>query len=117
MAIHLRLKRVYDTAEQEDGYRILIDRLWPRGVKKEVAQIDLWAKAMTPSNELRTWFHEDSTRLPEFSTKYIQELNERETEIEELLATIDQPVVTLVTATKDIENGHAAILKDYLERR
>lgn len=115
MQRELRVKRVYDEPSAEDGFRILVDRLWPRGVSKAAAQIDLWAKELTPSNELRKWFHEDSSRCDEFVAKYTRELEERHDEIKTLLDSFDQPTLTLVTATKDLSQGHVAVLKRFLD--
>ncbi len=111
MQHELRVKRVYDEPSAEDGFRILVDRLWPRGVSKDSAQIDLWAKELTPSNELRKWFHEDPTRYEEFVATYTEELEERRDEINTLLRSLDQSILTLVTSTKDLSGGHVAVLK------
>ena len=116
MPIELRLKRVYDEPADDEGDRLLVDRLWPRGVSKEVARIDLWAKDFTPSNELRKWFHADPSRIDEFTIRYLQELDQRKTLIEQILYSLQQSTITLVTATNDLENGHAAILKTFLQR-
>jgi len=116
MQHELRVKRVYDEPSAEDGFRILVDRLWPRGVSKDAAQIDLWAKELTPSNEVRKWFHEDSSRYDEFVVKYTAELEERRDEINTLLRSLDQPTLTLVTSTKDLSGGHVAVLKQILEK-
>jgi uncharacterized protein YeaO (DUF488 family) len=106
----IRVKRIYDDPSAEDGYRILVDRLWPRGVSKEKARIDLWPKELTPSNDLRKWFHVDPTRHAEFVVRYTSELDARGQEVKELIESIEQPVITLVTATKDLEKGHVAVL-------
>lgn len=111
----LRVKRVYEEPSAEDGLRILVDRLWPRGVSKEAARIDLWAKELTPSNELRKWFHNDSSRYDEFVAKYTDELKERRDEINTLLTSLDEPVLTLVTSTKELSGGHVAVLSRFLE--
>jgi uncharacterized protein YeaO (DUF488 family) len=115
LPIELRLKRVYDKPADDDGDRLLVDRLWPRGVSKQVARIDLWAKDLTPSNDLRKWFHADPSRLDEFAIRYLQELETRKTVIEQILFSLQQSTITLVTATADLENGHAAILKRFLQ--
>ena len=115
MTIKLRLKRIYDEPAADDGYRVLIDRLWPRGVSKTQANIDLWAKGLTPSNELRKWFHAGNDREAEFACRYQHELEERSEEVAIILASLPQGVITLVTATKDLKQGHAAVLKEYLE--
>ncbi len=117
MAIYIRVARIYDKVGTQDGVRLLVDRLWPRGVSKQDAKIDHWPKALTPSHELRKWFHADSAnRQDEFAAKYTTELNERTDEIGDLLGSIDSQTITLVTATKDLENGHVAVLKKFLEK-
>lgn len=115
MSIEFRLKRIYEEPSEADGLRLLADRLWPRGVSKEDAQLDLWPKELTPSNELRKWFHEDDSRREEFVKKYRKELNERKAQVQEVLDSFDKQVVTLLTATKHPEQGHVPVLKEYLE--
>lgn len=109
------IKRIYDDPSPDDGVRLLVDRLWPRGVSKETAQIDLWAKELTPSHELRKWFHDHPDQHAEFAKRYRLELNELLDHIIDLFASIDSSALTLVTSTKDLESGHAAILKGFLE--
>lgn len=111
-----RTKRIYDAVTKEDGCRLLVDRLWPRGVKKEAAQIDHWPKVFTPSNDLRKWFHEDTTRVIEFAERFTAELTERLDQINEFLQSLDEPVITLVTSTRQLE-GHVPVLKRFLERQ
>lgn len=116
MATEIRIKRIYEEPTSDDGCRILVDRLWARGVTKDAAKIDVWAKELTPSHALRKWFHEAPNRQAEFKQRYFAELNERHSEITAVLESLnDQTVLTLVTATKDLQNGHAAILKASLE--
>jgi uncharacterized protein YeaO (DUF488 family) len=110
MEPEIRVKRIYDEPSADDGIRILVDRIWPRGVSKEKARIDLWPKELTPSNDLRKWFHADPKRHSEFVVRYTAELDKRGQEVTELIESIEQPVITLVTATKDIEKGHVAVL-------
>lgn len=110
-----QVKRIYDDPGPDDGIRLLVDRLWPRGVSKEAAQIDLWAKELAPSHELRKWYHDHLDQHAEFAVRYQIELNERLNDITELFASIDSPRLTLVTSTKDLERGHVAVLKVYLE--
>lgn len=94
---------------------MFVDRLWARGVTKEAAGIDVWAKGLTPSNELRKWFHEDTSRQADFEERYVMELEERKGEIEVLIESLrSHSTITLVTATKDLVNGHAAILQSFL---
>ncbi len=116
MATEIRVKRIYEKPTSDDGYRILIDRLWSRGVTKAAAKVDLWAKELTPSHELRKWLHEAPNRQAEFEQRYRAELTERHSEITALLESlIDQRVLTLITATKELQSGHVAILKAFLE--
>lgn len=110
-----RAKRIYDDCSPDDGLRLLVDRLWPRGVSKEAAHIDLWPKELTPSHELRKWFHDHPDQFDEFALRYRMELTQRLDDIRGLFATIDSQRLTLVTSTKDLEHGHAAVLADFLE--
>lgn len=114
--IQIRIKRVYDNPEIGDGYRVLVDRLWPRGMKKEYLKYDLWAKNITPSTSLRKWFHEDiNGRWDDFVIMYQKELSESS----EMATFIEQikkyPVVTLLFASKEIAHNHARILQGYIE--
>ena len=111
----IQVKRIYDEPSDGDGIRILVDRLWPRGVSKEKARIDLWPKELTPSNDLRKWFHADPTRHAEFVVRYTAELDAQGQEVKELIESIEQPIITLVTATKDIEKGHVAVLSAFIK--
>ncbi len=110
-----RVKRIYDDPGPDDGVRLLVDRLWPRGVSKEAAEIDLWAKELTPSRELRKWFHDHLDHHDEFANRYRLELGERLDSIIVLFASIDSTPITLVTATRDLDHGHVAVLKAFLE--
>ena len=114
MAVQLNIKRIYEEPSDDDGYRLFIDRLWARGVKKDAAHIDDWAMVLTPSHELRKWFHANPTQHEEFARRYLTELHSRSDEIAALLSSITSPRLTLVTATKDLERGHSAILKSFL---
>lgn len=109
------LKRAYDPPEPSDGFRILVDRLWPRGVAKESAQIDLWLKEIAPSTALRKWFDHDPLKWLEFRDRYLQELRHRPETVEQLVAHLRRGVVTLVYGAKDREHNHAVALKEYLE--
>lgn len=111
------LKRVYEEALETDGYRVLIDRLWPRGMKKERVAIDCWAKELTPSNELRKWYHQFKDQQ-EFSRRYLQELDERsETQdlLQELANRSQTDTITLVYAAKDQVTNHGVILLQLIE--
>lgn len=113
----VKLKRVYEDYNENDGYRILVDRLWPRGMKKEHLHFDLWAKEITPSSDLRKWFHENPENNWElFSSKYKKELKESES-VKEFIENIKKyPVVTLLYASKSENHNHAIILKDFIEK-
>ena len=114
MTPELRVKRIYDEPSEHDGFRMLVDRLWPRGVSREAAAIDLWAKGLTPSNELRKWFHAQPSRHEEFAARYMAELDSRHASIMKVMNAIDASTVTLVTATKDLERGYTVTLARFL---
>lgn len=109
-------KRAYDPMETADGFRIYVDRLWPRGLSHEKFHYDLWDKAIAPSNELRHWFHEDpKNRWTEFAEKYRSELenNPAVAELKKILA--DKPVVTLLYSSHEPLHNNATVLKNFLE--
>ncbi len=114
--MEIGLKRVYDAPAPADGFRVLVDRLWPRGLSKERAEIDLWAKDVAPSAGLRTAFHHEGMVWGEFATAYRAELagNPAVTSLRETLAAHD--VVTLLHAVADEEHNHALLLRDALTR-
>lgn len=109
------LKRVYEAASPDDGYRILVDRLWPRGLSKENADLDEWDKDIAPSTELRLWFHHDVRLWEEFSEKYRKELHESNLGKDFMKHHERHKKITLLYAAKDEEHCHAIILKRYLE--
>jgi uncharacterized protein YeaO (DUF488 family) len=112
----IQVKRVYEDYADTDGYRILVDRLWPRGLSKERAHVDEWVKEIAPSNELRKWFHHDPTRFAEFKTRYQHELQEKK----DLLAAIKKRAqherVTLLYGAKDETNNQAQVLLALLKK-
>lgn len=110
----IQVKRIYDPPSAADGFRMLVDRLWPRGVTKKAAQLDRWAKELAPSAALRQRFHADPSRAAEFAKDYRSELAANREVIEAIFAAIDAPVVTLLTATKDPQAGHTEVLKRFL---
>lgn len=112
----IRLKRIYDAAEATDGRRILVDRLWPRGVSREKAALDEWLRDVSPSPELRTWFGHDPAKFEEFRARYLQEL-EHNPAARELAGTVrgDKPV-TLLFAAKDTEHNQAVVLREFLQK-
>lgn len=112
MDIHI--KRIYEKADSRDGKRILVDRLWSRGISKENAHLDLWLKEVAPSTELRKWFHiATPDHWKEFKQRYLKEL-ETNSAVEELQHIVAKHTVTLLYSVKDVENNHAIILKEYL---
>lgn len=113
----IKIKRVYDPPSEEDGYRILIDRLWPRGLTKEKANINRWLKEIAPSNELRKWFQHDPLKWEEFKRRYQRELKDKQ----ELLHKIkelekEKHVVTLVFSAKATEFSNAVALREFLKK-
>lgn len=111
----IQIKRAYDEVEEDDGYRILIDRLWPRGISKEKLQLDEWHKEIAPSTELRKWFHQNSGNFDEFRKRYRQELKNSEEEVNKLVSKAHNSLITLIYASKDRNQNHALILKEYIE--
>ena len=113
----IRLKRAYAAAEDSDGYRVLVDRLWPRGQTKEQLSLDRWAKGIAPSTELRKAWHHEADRFDEFAKHYRQELNQNPA-VDEFLELVDeQPVVTFVYAAKNEEINHAVVVRDFLREQ
>ncbi len=114
MAPDVRTKRVYDSAEPGDGYRILIDRLWPRGVSRERARLDEWARDLAPSDGLRRWFSHDPQRFPEFRDRYREELRGHIDRIDALRVRARQGPVTIVYGARDTEHNDAVVLAELL---
>ena len=115
MAIHI--KRIYESAEQRDGYRVLVDRLWPRGLSKEKARIDLWLRAVAPSSALRVWFGHDPARWPEFRARYHAELRRNSEALAPLVERAKRGVLTLLYSARDERFNQAAALKAHLDKR
>lgn len=113
----IRIKRVYAPEEASDGFRVLVDRMWPRGMRRDEVHYDLWAKQITPSPALRQWYHADpESRWTEFKCKYTEELHSSP-DVRTFLKTIrKKPVVTLLFASKNAAENHALILQDYLQK-
>jgi uncharacterized protein YeaO (DUF488 family) len=111
----VRIKRVYEEYSKSDGFRILVDRLWPRGLTKQVAQVDLWMKEIAPSNDLRKWYHQDMTQWALFRKKYLSELKHSNALADFKSACANHKVVTLLYGSKDEEHNHARILVDILK--
>lgn len=111
----IKIKRIYDPPSQNDGYRVLVDRLWPRGMSKEKAGVDLWLKDISPSNELRKWFNHEPQKWSEFRKRYIAEIEERGGIPEPLEEKIKAGRVTLLYSSKELQLNNAVALKEYLE--
>lgn len=111
----IQLKRIYDSADPEDGYRVLVDRIWPRGISKDKAKVDLWPKELAPSKELRQWFGHEPDKWPEFKRRYFKELRQQEENLQPLREASQKARVTLVFASKEERYNNAAALKAFLE--
>ena len=115
--MNVQIKRVYEEPSTSDGKRILIDRLWPRGLTKEKAKVDLWLKDIAPSTELRQWFGHDPSKWNEFKKRYHDELKKNCEIIVKLIEQLKTGKVTLVYGAKDEEHNDAVVLKEYLEKK
>jgi uncharacterized protein YeaO (DUF488 family) len=113
--VTIKIKRIYEEASASDGWRVLVDRLWPRGVRKEEAELDEWAKEITPSDELRKGYGHDPEKWKEFSKDYRAELREKTDELKQLIERCPEKTMTLLFAAKDEAHSHAVVLKDVLE--
>lgn len=111
----VKTKRVYEGADPEDGLRVLVDRLWPRGLSKLRARVDRWEKEMAPSDELRRWFGHDPDRWPEFRVRYLAELSGKREKMEEIADLAKRRAVTLLFAASDAERNNAIVLKELIE--
>jgi uncharacterized protein YeaO (DUF488 family) len=109
------LKRIYEEAAAGDGQRVLVDRIWPRGVSKEQAKVDVWMKDIAPSNELRKWFGHEPGRWAEFKQRYYKELEGKEEAVKELRRRAKKDRLTLLYAAKDEKHNNAVALREYLE--
>ena len=112
----IRCKRANAPAESADGYRVLIDRLWPRGVSKERAKLDEWEKELAPSTELRKWFGHDPSRFAKFRRRYIEELRDQRSRLTDLRRRAQDGTVTLVYGARDTEHNDAVVLAEVLRR-
>lgn len=111
----IQLKRAYVESSSADGTRVLVDRLWPRGVSKERAALDLWLKTIAPSTELRKWFNHDPAKWEEFCQRYTQELEDNPEAVKRLLELADTGRITLIYGARDEAHNEAVMLKEYLE--
>lgn len=113
----LKLKRIYDPPSKGDGKRVLVDRLWPRGIRKEDARVDEWLKDIAPSDELRRWFSHDPSKWEEFKRRYKEELKDKREIIERLKTEAKKGMVTLLYAAKDEEHNNAVVLKEVVDQK
>ena len=114
MAADVRIKRIYDQTNPEDGARLLVDRVWPRGVTKEAAALTVWLKEIAPSTALRKWFGHEPARFAEFRRRYLDEIRANAPALERLWACIEDGPVTLLYAAHDPAHSNAVVLADYL---
>ncbi len=113
--MHIKLKRAYEEPDKTDGIRILVDRLWPRGLTKEKAAIDLWLKKIAPSTELRKWFAHDPDKWTGFCERYRKELTQHSDELKQIHSKAKEGTVSLIYGARDQEHNEAVVLKDLLE--
>jgi uncharacterized protein YeaO (DUF488 family) len=111
----LMIKRAYENPSKSDGFRLLIDRLWPRGLKKEEAKIDLWLKEIAPSTELRKWFNHEVDKWTEFQHLYAKELKSQHALMNSIIAELHKHPVSLIYGAKDPEHNHAIVLCKQLQ--
>ncbi len=112
----IKLKRVYDEVENDDGKRFLVERLWPRGIKRESIKLDGWLKEVAPSTELRKWFGHEPEKWEEFKKRYLAELANKGDYMEPILSAAKDGNVTLLYSAKDRTHNGAIVLKDYIEK-
>src|SRR5690349_18780293 len=112
--MYIKIKRVYEQPGQEDGMRILVDRLWPRGLTKEKARVDLWLKTIAPSTALRKWFGHDPSKWEEFKKRYLRELSENDEAVSLLRQALKKGTATLVYGASDTGHNAAVVLRDFL---
>jgi len=115
--ITIKTKRIYEEPIKSDGFRILVDRLWPRGIRKDQAQVDVWYKDIAPSDALRQWFGHEPARWDEFKRRYVKELQDKDDNIESIIAKRSGKRVTLLYGAKDEQHNNAVVLKEFIERK
>jgi uncharacterized protein YeaO (DUF488 family) len=113
----IKIKRIYDTPTQDDGFRLLVDRLWPRGLSKEKAKVDLWLKEIAPTNELRKWYSHDPKKWVEFRKKYFKDLDTKRELVNQIVQKMKVGDVTLLYSSKEERLNNAVALKEYIEKR
>lgn len=112
----IRIKRIYEEKSEKDGNRILVDRLWPRGISKKEADLTDWWKEIAPSDDLRKWFNHDPEKWSEFKKKYKKELSDKKSNLENLLNDLDKRQrITLLYGTKEKDHNQAVVLKEFIE--
>ena len=111
----IKTKRIYDKLEADDGFRILVDRIWPRGIKKNDIIIDLWQKDIAPSASLRKWFNKDQRKWDKFKSSYYEELNGKQEIVKLLLEKAEKGTITLLYSSKEEQYNNAIALKEFLE--
>lgn len=115
--LSIELARAYEPIPVGDAYRVLVDRLWPRGIKKENLKLDHWAKDLAPSSELRRWFHQEPSGWSEFRRRYFQELDANASAVAELLQAAQGRTIVLIYAARDTVHNNAVALQEYLQQR
>ncbi len=110
----IKIKRIYEKPDASDGYRILVDRLWPRGMKKETAAIDLWLKEVAPSNTLRQWFNHEPEKWQEFKNRFVEELVEKQEQLATIATKAKSQTVTLLYSAKDEKHNNAMALLELI---
>jgi uncharacterized protein YeaO (DUF488 family) len=115
--LDIKTKRVYEAASEDDGFRVLVDRLWPRGITKSRLGADAWMKELAPSTELRKWFKHEKPKWTEFRRRYFRELDQNPDALGELTRAAKKGTVTLLYSVQDTERNHAVALKEYLTRQ
>ncbi len=115
--MYIKLKRAYDTPQAADGLRILVDGLWPRGLSRERIKIDLWARELAPSDELRRWYGHDAGNWDEFRRRYFKELDTKPREVKRFIEYLNGREATLIYAAREVEANNAIALKEYLESK
>ena len=113
----IQLKRAYDKPSSGNGYRILVDRIWPRGVSKDELEIDEWLKDIAPSTELRKWFNHDPVKWDDFKKRYFKELKQKKELTEKIIEKMKNHNITFVYSAKDREHNNAVALKEYIEKQ
>ncbi len=114
--MNIKIKRIYEEAVSTDGIRILVDRLWPRGISKEKAQLTYWAKDISPSNELRKWYQHTPAKWDEFKQRYYAEIESNSDALEQLKDHLNTDVVTFLFSSKEMQLNNAVALKEYIEK-